>query len=36
MLRPGKTLGPDALQFMLVKDNCKLRIKNVTLDWKKK
>jgi hypothetical protein len=31
-----KRTSTDALQFMLVKDNCKLRIKNVTLDWKKK
>lgn len=28
--------GQDTLQFTLVKDNCKLRVKNVTLPWKRK
>lgn len=28
--------GEDTLQFTLVKDTCKLRIKNVTLPWKRK
>ena len=28
--------GEDTLQFTLVKDSCKLRIKNVTLPWKRK
>jgi hypothetical protein len=26
----------DTLEFTLVRDNCKLRIKNVTLPWKRK
>ena len=27
------TRNKDTLQFTLVKDPCKLRVKNVTLDW---
>ncbi len=30
------TRTKDTLHFTLVKDPCKLRVKNVTLDWKKK
>jgi hypothetical protein len=30
------TRSKDTLHFTLVKDSCKMRIKNVTLDWNKK
>ena len=30
------TQSKDTLHFTLVKDACKMRVKNVTLDWKKK
>ena len=30
------TRSKDTLHFTLVKDTCKLRVKNVTLDWTKK